>query len=286
IPGMEITLQNGHFNVYGMQGWLDWMENVCIGYLTIKLAGKYPTPTALMRRMVSQGLVTSINHPLRTPFEWRDNATELQYVHCVEVWNKPDWPDTLRSNPRAVALWTRWLNEGYRITAVGGSDHHVSKPRPGEHIPTERLGWPRNYIYAEELSGAAILAALRQRRVYVSMGPQVTFQAEMAGVTYDIGAEVGEVSGLVKFNGMVTNSSTLAYVQIVKNGEVVRRVPIEAGQANLSHYDEIASTHAAWYRLEVYDQEKQLQAITNPIFAGPRRPPYLQTYGDFFNEFA
>jgi hypothetical protein len=286
IPGMEITLQNGHFNVYGIQGRLDWMENVCIGYLTIRLAGKYPTPTALMRRMVSQGLITSINHPLRTPFDWRDNATELQYVHCLEIWNKPDWPDTLRSNPRAVALWTRWLNEGYRITAVGGSDHHVSKPRPGEHIPTERLGWPRNYIYAEELSGAAILAALRQRRVYVSMGPQVTFYAERDGIIYDIGTEVEEANGLLKFKATINNSPDSALAQVTKNGEVVTKVSVEAGQTSLHYEDRILSTESAWYRLEVYDAEKQLLAITNPIFTGPQRTPDLQTYGDFFNEFA
>lgn len=286
IPGMEITLQNGHFNVYGIQGWLDWMENVCIGYLTIKLAGKYLTPTALMRRITSQGLITSINHPLRTPFDWRDNGTELQYVHCVEIWNKPDWPDTIHSNPRAVALWSRWLNEGYRITAVGGSDHHVSKPRPGEHIPTERLGWPRNYVYAEELSGAAILAALRQRRVYLSMGPQVTFQARIGDATYDIGAEVGAVKGILQFNATVTNSPDSAYAQIIKNGNVLVKVPVEARQTSLAYEDEIPSVRGDWYRLEVYDAEKQLLAITNPIFAGPRRTPEWQTYGDFFNEFA
>ncbi|MFN8457044.1 MAG: CehA/McbA family metallohydrolase [Anaerolineae bacterium] len=286
IPGMEITLQNGHFNVFGIQGWLDWMENVCIGYLTIKLAGKYPTPTALMRRMVSQGLITSINHPLRTPYEWRDNATELQYVHCLEIWNKPDWPDTMHSNPQAVALWTRWLNEGYRVTAVGGSDHHVSKPRPGEHILTERLGWPRNYIYAQELSGAAILAALRQRRVFVTMGPQVTFQAEIGDTIFDIGAEVGEVSGLLKFKATISNSATSAYAQIIKNGKVMLKIPVKTGQASFFYTDEALPEHSDWYRLEVCDEEEQLLAITNPIFVGPRRNPERQTYGEFFNEFA
>lgn len=286
IPGMEITMENGHFNVYGIQGRLDWMENVCIGYLTIRLAGKYPTTTELMRRIVSQGLITSINHPFRTPFNWRDYNTELQYVHCLEIWNKPDWPDTLRSNPRAVALWTRWLNEGYRITAVGGSDHHVSKPRPGEHILTERLGWPRNYIYAEELSGVAILAALRQRRVYVSMGPQITFQVEMDGITYNIGAEVAEVNGPLMFTASVSNSLTPAYAQLLKNDEVMMRVAVESGQAGLCYGDEVLPERSAWYRLEVRDEAKQLLAITNPIFFGPRPIPEHRTFGEFFNEFA
>jgi hypothetical protein len=283
---MEITLQNGHFNVYGIQGRLDWMENICIGYLTVRLAGKYLTTTDLMRRMVSQDLLISINHPLRTPFEWRDNATELRYVHCVEIWNRPDWPDTIRSNPRAVALWTRWLNEGYRITAIGGSDHHVSKPRPGEQILTERLGWPRNYIYAEELSGAAILAAVRQRRVYLSLGPQVTFQAENDGTTYDIGADLGEVSGMLELTATVFNSPVPAYAQIIKNGEVMVTVPVTAGQASMQLRDQAVPTRWAWYRLEVYDEERQMLAITNPIFVGPQRVPQLQTYGEFVNDFA
>jgi hypothetical protein len=284
IPGIEVTTQNGHFNVYGLQGWYDWMENVCIGMFTIRLAGKYATPTLLMRRMVGQGLVVSINHPLRTPFEWRDYATDLRYVNCVEIWNKPDEPDRLNANPRAIWLWTLWLNAGYRITAIGGSDHHVTEPRPGERIRTERLGWPRNYIYAAELSGVAILDGLRQHRVYVSMGPQVTFQAQAEGQTYDIGADLGVLEGMVEFRANVLDCPMPALAQIIKNGDDVVTVKVKDGQARLGYTDWVKVTEPAWYRLDVYGDDGQMLAITNPIFTGPALAPQHHLFGDFIRD--
>ncbi|MCB9077777.1 MAG: CehA/McbA family metallohydrolase [Anaerolineaceae bacterium] len=283
IPGMEVTLQNGHFNVYGLQGKYDWLENICIGLFTVKLAGKYQTTTDLMRRTAGQGLLNSINHPLRVPFDWRDDETELQNVHCLEIWNKPDAPDTIRSNPQAITLWTEWLKAGYRTTAIGGSDHHSLKPLPGEHKSTERLGWPRNHIYAENLSGAAILSAMRQHRVYVSMGPEVTFQAKFGDEIYNIGADLGQVAGEIRFLADIFDCPVPGYAQIVKNGSIVREVPVKSRQASLEFNDVLHPAEPAWYRLDVYDQTGLMLAITNPIFTGPPRQPLLKRFGDFID---
>ncbi len=64
IPGLEVTLKEGHFNVLGMEGWLDWMEHILTGKNIPELTGIYGTITALMQRTSSQGLLNSINHPL------------------------------------------------------------------------------------------------------------------------------------------------------------------------------------------------------------------------------
>lgn len=281
IPGIEITLQNGHFNIYGFDGWQDWMENICIGLFTVKLAGKYSTPTQLMRRTANQGLINSINHPLREPFDWCDNDTELAYVHCLEIWNKPDWPDPVQSNMRAIALWTKWLNAGYQTTAVGGSDHHTIELRPGEKRLTERVGWPKNYVHAAELSAEAVLSGIRRHRVYVSMGPEVAFQATVGDRAYGIGDEVGEADGAIELTASVSNCPTLATAQIVKNGEILITVSVEDDRIELAYGEDIQSAQPAWYRLDVYDEQGQMLAITNPIFTGPAVEPTLRTFGDF-----
>ena len=54
IPGLEVTLKDGHFNVFGMEGWLDWMEHICTGQNTPELRGIYGTTTALMKRTSSR----------------------------------------------------------------------------------------------------------------------------------------------------------------------------------------------------------------------------------------
>jgi hypothetical protein len=284
IPGIEITLQNGHFNIYGLAGWYDWMENVCIGLNTIKLSGRYPTTTTLMRRTAELGLLNSINHPFRVPFHWQDRATELRYVHCVEIWNKPDAPDPIGSNSRAIKLWTALLNAGYRITAIGGSDHHALQPRAGEKLPTERVGWPRNYVYADQLSGQSLLTGLRQRRVIVSMGAEVTFEARYLGESYSIGVELGTVAGAVELRAKVTASPVRARAQIIKNGAVMAESSVAGGETDLSFDDYLTGDRPVWYRLDVYDEAGLMLAITNPIFAGPRPEPQLHTFGDFVTE--
>ena len=165
IPGLEVTLTEGHFNVFGISGWLDWMEPICVGQITTSLTGQFRTTTDLIRHIAATGLLTSMNHPLLKPWEWRDETTDLRFLNCLEIWNDPSWPDNVQANPRAVALWTDSLNAGYRLTGIGGSDYHRPAPRPGENKPAERLGLPCTYVYASELSTPAILAGLRQRAV-------------------------------------------------------------------------------------------------------------------------
>ncbi|MEA2007890.1 MAG: CehA/McbA family metallohydrolase [Chloroflexota bacterium] len=171
IPGIEITLDKGHFNVFGMDDWRDWMGCVGVSEKGFTLSDKYQTMTELMQEISAEGLLKSINHPHLYPWEWLYKDTDLRLVNCLELWNDLYYPGNVEANPQAVAMWTKWLNAGHRITAIGGSDYH-SPPRPEENIPGERLGYPSTYVYAETLSMAGILEGVKNRRVYVSKGPQ------------------------------------------------------------------------------------------------------------------
>ena len=199
----------------------------------------------------------------------------------MEIWNDPSWPDNKQANPQAVKLWTEWLNAGYRITAIGGSDYHRPVPKPELKKPAERLGLPSTYVYAEELSGAAILTGLRQRRAYVSMGPQVTFRARANGKTYDIGADLGTQQAKITFTATVSKAPATARAQIVQNGQVVVEKSIETEQTNLQYTSQGEPARSDWYRLDVYDQDGLVLATTNPIFTGPQKKPEPYTYGDF-----
>lgn len=280
IPGVEVTTREGHFNVFGMEGPLDWLEALWMGRKGALLQGNYGTVGALLVQAATEGLLTSINHPLLHPWEWRDLATDLRRLHCLEIWNDPSWPDNRQANPETVAMWTRALNAGFRITAIGGSDYHRPAPKPGENKPPDRLGLPSTYVFADALSGAAILHALRERRAYVSMGPLVTLQAHKGAATYEIGADLGRVSGSVEWHATVSQAPSQAYVRLVKNGEIIAEVRVEGGDATLRWSSPVDADQPAWYRLDVADQHEQFLAITNPIFVGPRFEPTVQTFGD------
>ncbi|GAB4533372.1 MAG: hypothetical protein Kow0063_15230 [Anaerolineae bacterium] len=287
VPGIEVTLDGGDFNVFGITGWCDWMEGICVGQAPVPLCGRYRTVTELMRRIAADGLLSSINHPLLEPWEWRYAATDLSCVHCLEIWNDPYWPDNVHANPQAVALWTAWLNAGFRITAIGGSDYHCP-PRPEEGEPGMRLGLPSTYVAAEELSVMAILEGLRRHRAYVSVGPRLTFQARYHDIMYGIGDDLGQQRGEIEFMATLSDGPAAAYARIVKNGEVLVETLIRGGGGSLEYaavpdrdYSGRSASLGDWYRLDVLDQNGHMLAITNPIFAGRFSVPRLHKYGDF-----
>ncbi|MBL7163938.1 MAG: CehA/McbA family metallohydrolase [Anaerolineales bacterium] len=281
IPGIEITLDKGHFNVFGMDGWHEWMDGVSMSQRGFSLSAKYRTMSELMRQTSAEGLLNSINHPHLYPWEWLYNDTDLHYVHCLEIWNDLYFlPDNAQANPRAVALWTNWLNAGHRITAIGGSDYHFP-PRPEEGKPGERLGYPATYVYAETLSVEGILDGLQKHRAYVSRGPQVDFEAEINGQIYGIGADIGETQGEIEFTATISSSLTATQAQLVRNGEFIATQPSNREKIQVRFTDQADPTHSAWYRLEVSNLEGQTLAITNPIFVGPLRQSELHKFGDF-----
>jgi len=136
-------------------------------------------------------------------------------------------------------------------------------------------------VYAENLSGQAILAALRQRRAWVSMGPRVTFRARLNGTTYEIGDDLGQPGGALELTATVSECASPASAQIVRNGAVIAEAEAANGQAELRFTTALDPTQPAWYRFDVYDQDGLMLAITNPIYAGPRRAPTRKTFGQF-----
>ena len=216
IPGMEVTLAKGHFNVFGMGEKSPWMEDICVSQNAIPLPVRYQTVSELMRQTGQEGLLNSINHPLLHYWEWLYKDTDLRYVHCVELWNDLYWPDNVNANPKTVEMWTDWLNAGYRVSAIGGSDYHYP-PKPELGLPGERLGQPTTYVFAEELSVAAILDGIRMGRAYVSSGPRVKLcQATIGGITYMIGDDLGEQSGEIEFTVTISNKPKTPHAQLSK----------------------------------------------------------------------
>lgn len=282
IPGIEVTLTDGHWNVFGITDRQEWLEKVCVGRLSFSLKGEGLTTNDLLHQSSNLGLLNSLNHPVLKPWEWRDGSTALQYVNCLEIWNDPLWPDNEQANPKAVALWTAWLNAGYRITAIGGSDFHFL---PGESpgYPGERPGLPMTHVYARELSGAGVLAGIRAGRAYVSMGPQLTFKAHANGKTEEIGGDLGIIDGEVNLTASVHKTQNGCRVRVVKNGEPIAQAALKDG-LKAEFKDSSSPDRTEWYRLEVIGPDGKVLALTNPIYTGPRRRSKLTVYSDFVRQ--
>jgi hypothetical protein len=282
IPGIEVTLAEGHWNVFGIEGQPDWLAEVCVWDRTLSQVDLSCSITDFMRQIASQGMLNSINHPLLRPWEWGVGTAQLQFVHCLEIWNDPDWPDNDQANPAAVRMWTRWLNAGFRITAIGGSDFHFLAGEVAGY-PGERPGRPVTYVYATELSSAAILEALLSGRTYVSMGPQVSLLASCNGQLGTIGTDFGCVQGQLAFEISVEGSPEGACARLLHNGAELAYFPLQEGQ-NRFTLDATIPDYPSWYRLDIEDSSGNLLVVTNPLFSGLRQSTEDETYFDLLFE--
>lgn len=282
IRGIEVTLPSGHFNVLGFNDAPAWLQ---FGGAEDepeperrKRLGEQVMVADLMQRCQAEGFLVSINHPLLLPWEWQETAILLSQVHCLEIWNDPTWPDNASANPAAVAMWTQWLDAGYRITAIGGTDFHFTVSKPGPYHPAIHL--PRTLVYAEQLSVAAILAGVRQRHVVVSMEPTVTLQAQGAGRQFGIGDDMLGVRGTIELQATVRTTLSEVMIQMIKNGAVVGTQRYQGEVGSLVFEDRVDAS-PVWYRCDVRDVDGRILAVTNPIFGGDWPPPVAATFGNF-----
>ncbi len=209
LPALEITLPGGHTNIYGLQRWIDWRVD-------------YQGRTALdaLNDARAEGAVISINHPFAPGYSWRYDIP-MSLVDCMEIVNYPSWwPAATEYNVMALGLWTSMLNAGHRITAVGGSD--VFHLEPGAIYKTsphpEAILSPATWVYARNDSCLAIMEALRLGHAYVTMGPQLQFEAWSDGICCGVGDHIDAASGQVDFDVALTDVPEGCRLVLTKNG--------------------------------------------------------------------
>ncbi len=149
IPGMEVTTNYGHWNVWGARDPLEFRVTSSDEMRRVMIAAR------------ERGDLVSCNHPRPHGPDWV--FTDVDTFHCVEVWNG-HW---LFLNEVCLAFWEAHLRAGRRYVAVGGSDTHFTKR---DHLA--KLGQPTVYIHCEgDPSPAALLANLRAGHAFISESP-------------------------------------------------------------------------------------------------------------------
>jgi hypothetical protein len=149
VRAMEVTTAVGHANVFGVDDWIDFRMT-------------RPEHAHTLARLVHErGGLLSINHDKPTiPWDY-----DLPTIDCMEVWQS-HW---MAWNWASLGRYQARLASGLRITAIGGSDFH----QPARLMPEGPLvlARPTTVLWLEELSEAAILAAMQAGRGYVTEGP-------------------------------------------------------------------------------------------------------------------
>lgn len=150
FPGMEISGNLGHVNVFG--------EHLLVR--SVNRPRSREDYLALVEFFRSRGAHVSVNHPLDRGLRWQ-LGLEGFTPDSVEVWNSPMHNDDVYCMDR----WHKLLLEGTFIPAVGGSDYHQ------DYAVTRLLASPTTYVYSYSNAMADVLEAIRNGRVFVTNTP-------------------------------------------------------------------------------------------------------------------
>ena len=260
LRGQEVTTFYGHANVFGTSEPVDF-----------RIGHKGMTANEVFAGARRLGALISINHPGRETGErctgcgWSAPGTDYALVDAIEVVN-----GRVVSGPTAgEPFWHARLNEGHRLTGVGGGDDHAGGTRAGSGI-----GTPTTVVFAEALTESALLAGIRAGHVYIKTrgpeGPDVRLTAPALSAAMGDAAmgdivPIGSRPKSVAFRVSVERGQGQR-VQVIRNGETVAGAlvkPLASDNETVSF-----SLHVGprdWVRVNLRD-ETGITAMSNPIY--------------------
>ena len=194
LRGSEVTTYGGHGTAVGNAGYVDH-----------HVGRDGHTITDLLEEVADEGGLFIINHPrldlgdgdFCIGCEWSYDDAPLELVAGIELQTGSYFYRPI-FGAAVIEMWDAMLDAGHRVTGTGGSDDHSA---PADPAPRDaQVGTPCTRVFADELSEAAILEAVRAGRVVVQLrgpdDPMVELTAETdageAGMIGDTlrGAEV------------------------------------------------------------------------------------------------
>ena len=264
LAGREITTFHGHANVFGTTAEIDFQ----LGGL------RAPRMTDIQAQVRRAGGLFSINHPGLPSGEfcmgcgWTAPDTDYSAVQAIEVVNGGFAEGPLSG----LAFWEARLNEGRRITAVGGSDNHDAGLDPAK---APAIGVPTTVVRAPERSQAAILAAIARGHVFVDVAGTANRLLEVRARSGADAARMGDL--------LAAPAGRRITVEVRAVGAAGGRARLAGPAASLVapadlaigsddqalSFDLTADGAARWLRVDVLDGDGRLILLGNPIYLRP-----------------
>jgi hypothetical protein len=243
--GMELTTFWGHALVLGTREWVDWRFRSGDGVVNRLAQNSYTTNQLFIIAHPCSG-----GDPYCTGCAWRFGEMMPGAARIVEIWNGRWAGDS--NNEQALALYYDWLNQGHRLVATAGSDTHSTADY------TAAPGF--NVVFAEELSEAALLRAVRAGHLYLSSGPRLILEArQQNGVLCMMGDTVAQAADVTV---QWQDAPHGAVVRMLANGQLLHQQAAD-GQGRITW--SARPTDAAWLISEMRGADGVLLAITNPL---------------------
>jgi hypothetical protein len=262
IPGREITTFQGHINLLGT-----------IDFVDFRLGSKeVPYMNTLLRSAASHGGLTSINHASAPSGEicmgcgWTPaSKVDMHLLTAVEAVNGGSEQYGISDIP----FWNQQLNNGCRLTGIGGSDNH----RPMQPLnEIGSIGSPTTVVYATELSTPAILYGIRAGHVFIDLAGTRDRLLEVTARSGDKVIHAGDrlaapEGDTVNFDLRITAAAG-GTVRWLEDGQ---QVALKTGAAITSSDQSfslawVSDGRRHWFRAEVMGAGGKLWLLGNPIY--------------------
>lgn len=262
IPGREITTFYGHANIFGSTGYVDF--RVTNGDVR-----------ALQDEVDAVGGLLSINHPGLPSGEecmgcgWIAK-TDYSRVAAMEVVNGSVLDNTagdLYSPVSGIPVWEDLLNQGYRITAIAGSDNHDPTRKKDSH---GKVGGPLTVIQAENLSQPALLRGMQAGRVFIDFTDAKGSQLDILASGKNGEAKMGETLVTDSEDSVRVSVTTTkvpgAQIRLHYEGLKLQKPALEINGESRADFTIKGKDGMGWLRAELLDNQGEVLRLSNPVF--------------------
>jgi len=250
----------GHVSLLGYSGQL--IHPLCTGGPDESAFGDplEVTMAEWAQRCIDQGGLVVMPHA-PTPQMERAADIVLGLVHAIELaTGNPQQPAGEHLNPYGIADWYRYLNLGYHVPLVGGSDKMSA---------AMLLGGVRTYarIGERELTYENWMDAIRAGNTFATIGPLASMRVE--GIEPGGRLHLPPGGGSVQVEWDVESARLpIQRVEVIAGGLVADETTV-AGKLSASGRGTVQITESTWIALRVrgsyHDQPDDVAAHTSAI---------------------
>lgn len=263
MPGREITTYQGHANLLGTRRFLDF----AIG------TPQVPTIDDMLRQVQGLGAIISINHPAVPSGEqcmgcgWLpESPVDYRLIQAVEVVNGSD-----ADGPHSgMKFWESLLNQGYRLTVIGGSDNH-NPDAPVQGLGS--VGYPTTVVYARALSTPAVLEGIRAGHVFIdtegTRDRLLEYSVAAAGRSALMG-ETLEPDGSPMEVSVHVRGARGTHLELTADGRSLAKIKNMVIDSDDMRIQILVGPDAHhWLRFDVCDARGHRLLIGNPVYLRP-----------------
>lgn len=282
IPGVEITLDWGHYNLFGITERPALLDAMMMTADRDKLAEYMLT---IIEEANEKGWPVSINHPFLHVWKWHLNQVSLDKVQCLEIINDPTYDYAVESNDKAISYLDALWQDGHRIIGIGGSDsHNLIDERYTNATEPSIAGDPGTYVYSKGLSPNKILEAVCAGHVVVTRYCTIVPEIYSADRKYLPGDELteNEITYELEIAGIAEEPVVSLIGSMERETIDQRKLPVrktENGTYAVSVEVTLPKDKWSWVRMEVRDQKGLFLGYTNPVYSGRKESKY-HTFGE------